>query len=121
MTEGITTMYCLHDDCTNRNQHTHTATTDPAYALLVDPNVFSTPDPDVYDEHCYICTDPEFAQMGMSLCRSCLICLREGRGAGHIPADDTECTACGAEDERYQEALAELDARKAAETGRTTP
>ena len=47
-----------------------------------------------FDAHCYICNDPEFALMGLPLCRPCEKC--EG---GHVPADDNRCTKCGAEEE----------------------
>lgn len=59
---------------------------DPAYALLQD-DVTSTPT--VYRRGCYICEDPEFAQMGLPLCRPCPSC------GGHVPADDSACDDCG--------------------------
>ena len=49
----------------------------------------------VYDENCYICRDPDFARMGLPLCRECDDCKENGRGLGHVAADDTECTVCG--------------------------
>lgn len=58
---------------------------DPAYWLLEDPNIYSTPVPGLYRDNCYICRDPEFAQMGMSLCYACFEC------EGHVAADDIEC------------------------------
>jgi hypothetical protein len=61
---------------------------DPAYWMLSD-NVTSTPVPGLYRESCYICRDPEFAQMGLPLCYPCPSCQ------GHVPADDTVCTDCG--------------------------
>ena len=57
---------------------------DPAYWMLSDGHE-TNPDPDIYNENCYICTDPEFAQMGLPLCYKCMIC------GGHVPADDTVC------------------------------
>lgn len=57
---------------------------DPAYWMLSSPFT-STPVPGLYRESCYICADPEFAQMGMSLCYACPEC------DGHVPADDVEC------------------------------
>lgn len=59
---------------------------DPAYCLLTD-DFKSTPT--VYLRGCYICDDPEFAQMGLPLCYACRSCK------GHVPADDTVCSACG--------------------------
>ena len=38
---------------------------------------------------CYICEDPEFAQMGLPLCYVCKWCQ------GHVAADDTVCDDCG--------------------------
>lgn len=58
---------------------------DPCYWMLEDPNIYSTPVPGLYRETCYICTDPEFAMLGMSLCYAC------GECGGHVPADDVEC------------------------------
>jgi hypothetical protein len=63
---------------------------DPAYVLLQDPFIFSTPV--VHRTGCYICEDPEFAQMGLPLCRKCTVC------GGHIAADDAMCDDCGADD-----------------------
>ena len=59
---------------------------DLAYRLLLDGY---TTEPVVYRRGCYICEDPEFAQMGLPLCRTC------GHCAGHIAADDTRCDDCG--------------------------
>jgi hypothetical protein len=42
-----------------------------------------------YRESCYICRDPEFAQMGLPLCRACPAC------GGHVAADDVVCDDCG--------------------------
>lgn len=63
---------------------------DPAMVLLSDPNVFSTPK--VHRRGCYICEDPEFAAMGLPLCRPCPEC------GGHIAADDEVCDDCGLSD-----------------------
>lgn len=60
---------------------------DPAQILLQDPNIYSTPT--IYKEGCYICEDPEFAQMGLPLCFECFKCK------GHVAADDCECDDCG--------------------------
>ncbi len=68
---------------------------DPAYWLLErgrkDPS--KRTQIVVFREDCYICRDPEFALMGLPLCRKCLKC-----DDGHVPADDSVCSDCGAED-----------------------
>jgi hypothetical protein len=68
---------------------------DPAYWMLFDE--FTTT-PVVHADHCYICNDPEFAQMGLPLCKKCPNCVRTGAGLGHIPADDPVCTVCNWEE-----------------------
>lgn len=40
---------------------------------------------EIYKESCYICTDPEFALMGLPVCKPCPICK------AHWAADDSEC------------------------------
>lgn len=67
---------------------------DPAYSLLQD-DVTSTPV--IYRRGCYICEDPEFAQMGLPLCRKCPRC------GGHIAADDIECDDCGLDEQYWYE------------------
>ena len=59
---------------------------DPAYWMLHDG--FTTT-PVIHKEGCYICEDPEYAQMGLPLCRKCPKC------GGHIAADDSVCDDCG--------------------------
>jgi hypothetical protein len=59
---------------------------DPAYCMLFD--AFTTT-PTIKRPGCYICDDPEFAQMGLPLCSVCPDCN------GHIPADDSVCDDCG--------------------------
>ncbi len=82
-------------------QLTVTQPHDPAYALLQNPNIFSTPNDDIYRDNCYICRDPEFAQRGMPLCKPCEAC------GGHVAADDTVCDDCGADaQELYYDRLA---------------
>lgn len=72
---------------------------DPAYWMLFDGHT-TTPIADIYRDNCYICRDPEFAQMGLPLCYACSACK------GHVPADDTICTDCGADaQELYYEEL----------------
>lgn len=63
---------------------------DPAYWMLLDD--FTTT-PAFHRKGCYICEDPEFAQMGLPLCYKCSAC------GGHVPADDSVCDDCG-HDER---------------------
>ena len=59
-----------------------TQPSDPAHWMLSDG---FTSTPVVYNPDCYICNDPEYAQMGLPLCYKCLIC------GGHVPADDIVC------------------------------
>lgn len=67
---------------------------DPAYWMLKDSK---TTTPTVHRDDCYICRDPEFAQMGLPLCKPCPKCSAEkGEPAGHVSADDEECSDCGA-------------------------
>lgn len=73
---------------------------DPAMELLQDPNIFSVKKAGVlHDDSCYICLDPEFAQMGMPLCYPCEACTAnpDVPHSGHVPADDTLCTVCGSD------------------------
>jgi hypothetical protein len=66
---------------------------DPAYWMLTHGETSST---DIRKRGCYICEDPEYAQMGMSLCQACAECsAKTGKPAGHVPADDEECDECG--------------------------
>lgn len=65
---------------------TKTKPNDPAFWMLYD-GVESTPI--IHSPDCYICTDPEYARMGLPLCRKCPRC------GGHIPADDETCDDCG--------------------------
>lgn len=60
--------------------------------LYDDPYTSSTT---VHDDKCYICNDPDFARMGLPLCRECPKCKEGGVTLGHIAADDCECTVCG--------------------------
>lgn len=59
---------------------------DPALWMLFD-GVKTTPI--VHSEKCYICCDPDYARMGLPLCRKCPNC------GGHIAADDSICDNCG--------------------------
>jgi hypothetical protein len=67
---------------------------DPAYWMLSKQTPVTTPT--VYKAGCYICEDPEFAQMGLPLCYACPDC------GGHIAADDTRCDDCGKDFEPYE-------------------
>jgi hypothetical protein len=40
---------------------------------------------EIYKASCYICTDPEFALMGLPICKPCPLC------GVHWAADDAEC------------------------------
>ena len=66
----------------------------PVERMLYDDSYTSSTT--VYDEHCYICRDPDYAQMGLPLCKPCPACSEKaGKDAGHIAADDSECSICG--------------------------
>ena len=81
---------------------------DPAYFLLKDGH---TSTKTIHRDGCYICNDPEFAQMGLPVCQPCPNCSRTeitgGAPAskGHVPADDSICDDCGYDlmDEYYKE------------------
>lgn len=60
---------------------------------LYDSEFTSEPNLDIYNARCYICRDPDYAQMGLPLCYPCVKC------GGHVAADDTRCDDCG-EDQR---------------------
>jgi hypothetical protein len=68
---------------------------DPAYWMLQDE---FTSTPVVHRRGCYICEDPEFAQMGLPLCRPCPQCRKTTETDGHIAADDSKCDVCGFDD-----------------------
>lgn len=71
---------------------------DPAFWMLLD-DVTSTTTAE-RDPHCYICRDPEYAQMGLPLCRPCAHCqASDPPRSGHVPADDSRCTVCGEPEE----------------------
>lgn len=68
-------------------------TRDAAYWMLSDGH---TSTPTVHRDDCYICRDPEFAQMGLPLCKPCPDCTAKNlNDGGHVPADDEECSDCG--------------------------
>lgn len=47
---------------------------------------------EIYKQSCYICTDPEFALMGLPVCKPCPVILDNGEPCGvHWAADDSEC------------------------------
>ena len=58
--------------------------------LFENPSIGSHPDRSIYRSSCYICNDPDYAQMGMPLCSACEVCK-----VGHIAADDSVCDNCG--------------------------
>lgn len=45
----------------------------------------------VYNDRCYICRDPEFALMGLPLCKPCTYPVDGVDCGAHVPADDVEC------------------------------
>lgn len=65
---------------------------DPSYWMLKrgrrDPSKRSVPT--AHRDGCYICEDPEFALMGLPLCRFCPECK-----TGHVAADSATCDDCG--------------------------
>lgn len=69
----------------------HQRPTDPAYDML---DKVPVTEQKVYRSTCYICTDREFARLGMPLCNPCCNCRTKGAD-GHIAADDGECDDCG--------------------------
>lgn len=68
---------------------------DPAYWMLErgrrDPSKRSTTT--VFDPKCYICKDPEFALMGLPLCKPCPVPVNGKPCGEHVPADDPICKA----------------------------
>jgi len=79
--------------CLGLTQSTQMDVSDPAYFLLSDGRTSSST---IKRQGCYICEDPEFAQMGLPLCQPCAACTQKaGSPAGHIPADDSVCDDCG--------------------------
>jgi hypothetical protein len=93
---------------------------DPAYWMLQDGY---TSKPKVYRDSCYICRDPEFAQMGLPLCKPCPRCMGRETSTGHVPADDEECDDCGYNlREHYEREQREQEAReRAAANGERLP
>lgn len=93
--DGITCHHCgkrCGGKCLGLTQSTQMHPSDPAYWMLKDGR---TSTPSVVDSSCYICNDPEFAQMGLPLCKPCPYCTQEaGVAAGHVPADDECCSVC---------------------------
>lgn len=75
----------------------------PAEKQLYDDDYTSKPVEGIYRESCYICRDPDYAQMGLPLCRACPVC------GGHVPADDSVCE----NDHDELEQMAAYEARKA--------
>ena len=75
--------------CLGLTRSTQMTSDDPAYWMLSSGHVSTS---EVYKAGCYICEDPEFAQMGLPLCKPCLECK-----VGHVAADDTICDDCGAD------------------------
>ena len=63
----------------------------------------------VYNDRCYICRDPEFAMMGLPLCKPCTFVVDGVECGAHTPADDVECDEghTAPEYEAYMEELHE--------------
>lgn len=81
----------------NATISTVTKSSDPASILLRDGHRST---PTVHRRGCYICEDPEFALMGLPLCKPCPRCQLLGSPDpelpdGHVAADDCGCDACG--------------------------
>jgi hypothetical protein len=73
---------------------------DPAYFLL--EQGLKNPEKQsvkrVYDSSCYICRDPEFALMGLPVCKPCPVPVTADNGivtecGAHWAADDPDCDA----------------------------
>lgn len=95
---------------------TVTQTNDPAYWLLTDENTHhSTPNMGIFRNDCYICRDPEFAQMGLPLCKPCEAC------GGHVAADDTICSDCGEDAQELYYLAREAECVENGHTWRTIP
>ena len=56
-----------------------------AEAMLFNDSHTTKPVKGIYNANCYICRDPDFARMGLPLCKPCLLC------GAHVPADDDLC------------------------------
>lgn len=70
---------------------------DKAFWMLTDGHRST---PVVHRRGCYICEDPEFAVMGLPLCRPCpWKCGPDG----HCPADDEGCDNCGGSERLFYE------------------
>lgn len=97
--------------CLGLTGSTQMKTSDPAYWMLNDTHVST---PQVHRAGCYVCEDPEFAAMGLPLCKPCPQCSQEaGEPAGHVPADDEECSDCGYNlREHYEREVEEEERRK---------
>jgi hypothetical protein len=46
----------------------------------------------IHMDGCYICEDPEFALMGLPLCKPCTVVIDGVECGEHVPADDEVCT-----------------------------
>jgi hypothetical protein len=68
---------------------------DPAYWMLekgLRDESWRTPThPEIYKETCYICIDPEFALMGLPVCKPCPVLIDGVPCGAHWAADDSEC------------------------------
>lgn len=73
---------------------------DPAYWMLqrgIDeyegrrPNTGWVTEKTIHSDNCYICRDPEFALMGLPLCKPCPVLVDGVQCGAHLPADDCVC------------------------------
>lgn len=73
---------------------------DPAYWMLVrgvQESTGAVPDTGwvtpktIHKDGCYICEDPEFALMGLPLCKPCPVVVDGVVCGAHVPADDEDC------------------------------
>lgn len=78
--------------CLGLTKSTQMPTSDPAYFMLQSG---PTSTPEIHKAGCYICEDPEFAQMGLPLCTKCPKC------GGHVAADDTACDTAACDYDAY--------------------
>lgn len=121
--EGVACYWCGEEcggTCLKVTGSTQMTTGDPAYHLLTDGH---TSTPKLRREGCYICEDPEYAQMGLPLCNPCPRCMKNAKNEGemgHIPADDITCDDCGLDYQAFYQTC-DQDLSKYEELEKTFP